>query len=153
MNQKSEDRHETRRRGLAYVGASLSVSAAILQAIILIAVPGGLLDSQEIERDPQGQARRVSKADLPLSSLLYILGDGFDGQAANSINWSVRSADLAESPESVRWEEYMAPIMEDESGDAYDPHDAYPEGMPEVFHWQVGSEGEGCDTVSEEVKT
>lgn len=50
---------------------------------------------------------------------------------------------LAESPESVRWEEYMAPIMEDESGDAYDPHDAYPEGMPEVFHWQVGGEGEG----------
>ena len=25
---------------------------------------------------------------------------------------------LAESPESVRWEEYMAPIMQDESGDA-----------------------------------
>ncbi len=60
---------------------------------------------------------------------------------------------LAESPESVRWEEYMAPIMEDESGDAYDPHDAYPEGMPEVFHWQVGGGGNGCDTVSEEVKT
>ena len=60
---------------------------------------------------------------------------------------------LAESPESVRWEEYMAPIMEDESGDAYDPHDAYPEGMPEVFHWRVGGGGKGCDTVSEEVKT
>ena len=29
---------------------------------------------------------------------------------------------LAESPKSVRWEEYMAPIMEDESGDDYDPH-------------------------------
>ena len=50
---------------------------------------------------------------------------------------------LAESPESVRWEEYMAPIMQDESGDAYDPHDAYPEGWPEVFHWQVGGGGEG----------
>ncbi len=104
MNQKSADYHdhyETRRRGLAYVGASLSVSAAILQAMDLIAVPGGLLDSQEIEREPQGQARRVSEADLPLSNLLYILGDGFDGQAANSINWRVRNADLAESPESV----------------------------------------------------
>ena len=60
---------------------------------------------------------------------------------------------LAESPESVRWEEYMAPIMEDESGDDYDPHDAYPEGLPEVFHWRVGGGEEGCDTVSKEVKT
>ena len=50
---------------------------------------------------------------------------------------------LAESPESVRWEEYMAPIMEDESGDDYDPHDAYPEGMPEVFHWRVGGGEKG----------
>ena len=48
---------------------------------------------------------------------------------------------LAESPESVRWEEYMAPCMQDESGDAYDPHDAYPEGLPEVFHWRVGGGG------------
>ena len=45
---------------------------------------------------------------------------------------------LAESPESVRWKEYMAPIMEDGSGDEYDPHDAYPEGLPGVFHWRVG---------------
>ena len=50
---------------------------------------------------------------------------------------------LAESPESVRWEESMAPIMQDESGDAYDPHDAYPEGLPEVFHWRVAGGGEG----------
>ena len=49
---------------------------------------------------------------------------------------------LAECPESVRWEEYMAPIMEDESGDAYDPYDAYPEGLPEVFHWGVADGGE-----------
>ena len=31
---------------------------------------------------------------------------------------------LAQSPESERWEEYVAPIMQDESRDAYDPHDA-----------------------------
>ncbi|MCY3708365.1 MAG: L-rhamnose mutarotase [Caldilineaceae bacterium] len=60
---------------------------------------------------------------------------------------------LAQSPESVRWEEYMAPIMEDESGDDYDPHDAYPEGMPEVFHWQIDGRGEGRDTVSKGIKT
>ena len=49
---------------------------------------------------------------------------------------------LAESSESVRREEYMAPIMQDESGDAYDPHDAYPEGLPEVFHWRVAGGGD-----------
>ena len=59
---------------------------------------------------------------------------------------------LAESPESVRWEEYMAPIMQDESGDAYDPHDAYPEGLPEVFHWRVAGGGEGHDTFCKETK-
>lgn len=44
---------------------------------------------------------------------------------------------LAESDDSVRWEEYMAPIMESATGDAYDPANAYPEGLPEVFYWQV----------------
>ena len=43
---------------------------------------------------------------------------------------------LDECPESVRWEEYMAPIMENASGDAYDPENPYPEGLPEVFYWE-----------------
>ena len=60
---------------------------------------------------------------------------------------------LAESPKSVRWEEYMAPIMEDESGDDYDPYDAYPDGWPEVFHWRVADRGDGRDTVFKEDKT
>ena len=50
---------------------------------------------------------------------------------------------LAESPESVRWEEYMAPCMENGGGGDYDPYDAYPEGLPEVFHWRVGGGGGG----------
>ena len=81
----------------AYVGASLSESAAILQALgigamDLMAVPGGLLDSREIERDPEGQARRVTEAGLPLSNLLYIFGDGFDDRPVNSVDESVRAA-------------------------------------------------------------
>ena len=44
---------------------------------------------------------------------------------------------LAESDDSVRWEEYMAPIMESATGDAYDPVNAYPDGLPEVFYWQA----------------
>ena len=43
---------------------------------------------------------------------------------------------LDASPDSVRWEEYMAPIMEGESGENYDPASAYPPGMPEVYYWE-----------------
>ena len=83
----------------AYVGASLSESAAILQALgvqamDLIAAPGALLDSREIERDPQGQARRVTEAGLPLSNLLYVFGDGFDDRPLNSVDDTVRAANL-----------------------------------------------------------
>ena len=46
---------------------------------------------------------------------------------------------LAESPDSVRWEEYMAPIMENAGGSDYDPANAYPEGLPEVYCWDAGS--------------
>ena len=79
----------------AYVGASLPESAAILQALgvqamDLIAAPGALLDSREIERDPQGQARRVSEASLPLSNLLYVFGD----RPLNSVDDTVRAANL-----------------------------------------------------------
>jgi len=44
---------------------------------------------------------------------------------------------LGKSPESVRWEEYMAPIMEGADDEAYDPNDAYPQGLPEVFSWKA----------------
>ena len=83
----------------AYVGASLPESAAILQALgvqamDLIAAPGALLDSRENERDPLGQARRVSEAGLPLSNLLYVFGDGFDDRPLNSVDDTVRAANL-----------------------------------------------------------
>jgi len=51
---------------------------------------------------------------------------------------------LAESPDSQRWEVYMAPIMEDASGEPYDPANAYPEGLPEVFHWQAVKNNDDC---------
>jgi L-rhamnose mutarotase len=47
---------------------------------------------------------------------------------------------LGDSPKSLRWEEYMAPIMEGEAEAAYDPENAYPDGLPEVFHWESPSE-------------
>ncbi len=42
---------------------------------------------------------------------------------------------LEASLESVKWAEYMAPIMESAGGDDYDAANPYPEGLPEVFHW------------------
>ena len=44
---------------------------------------------------------------------------------------------LGQCPDSVRWEQYMAPIMEGESGEDYDAANAYPQGLPEVFYWQA----------------
>ena len=42
---------------------------------------------------------------------------------------------LGESPGSVRWEEYMEPIIEYAGGGSYDPNNPYPDSLPEVFFW------------------
>ena len=46
---------------------------------------------------------------------------------------------LGECPESVRWEAYMEPIMEDAVGQDYDPENPYPDSLPEVFFWRKGA--------------
>ena len=46
---------------------------------------------------------------------------------------------LGECPESVRWEAYMEPIMEDAGGQTYDPENPYPDSLPEVFFWRRGA--------------
>ena len=46
---------------------------------------------------------------------------------------------LGESPESLRWEQYMEPIMEEAGDQGYDPENAYPESLPEVFFWNKGA--------------
>jgi L-rhamnose mutarotase len=43
---------------------------------------------------------------------------------------------LNDSPAVIRWEEYMAPIMEDVAGKVFNPENAYPESLPEVFYWE-----------------
>jgi L-fuconolactonase len=44
---------------------------------------------------------------------------------------------LDASPESVKWEQWMAPMMETAEGDEYDPEHAYPDGLPEVWRWEA----------------
>ena len=83
----------------SFVGASLAESADILRAIgvyamDLIAMPGALLDSREIERDPQGQARRVCEPGMELSNLLYLFGAGFDDRPVNSADAAVRAQNM-----------------------------------------------------------
>ena len=46
---------------------------------------------------------------------------------------------LGECPESVRWEAYMEPVMEDAGGQTYDPENPYPDSLPEVFFWRKGA--------------
>lgn len=43
---------------------------------------------------------------------------------------------LSRAPASRRWEEYMAPILEQGAGEPYDPDEAWPSGLPEVFRWE-----------------
>src|SRR5690606_5601351 len=43
---------------------------------------------------------------------------------------------LNDSPESNRWEEYMSQIMEENAGKSFDPANAFPDSLPEVFFWE-----------------
>ena len=43
---------------------------------------------------------------------------------------------LSQSPHSQRWEEHMVSVLEQTSGEDYDPDQAWPEGLPEVFRWE-----------------
>ena len=44
---------------------------------------------------------------------------------------------LNKSPIVLRWEEYMAPIMEASDDRIFDPKNPYPVSMPEVFFWDA----------------
>ena len=44
---------------------------------------------------------------------------------------------LSKAPASIRWEQFMASIMEDVSGGAYDPDQAWPPSLSEVFYWSA----------------
>jgi len=57
-------------------------------------------------------------------------------------NYAQAAEALSKAPESVKWEEYMAPIMEDTEGGDYDPNNAFPDGLPEVFYWEASPDGE-----------
>jgi len=59
---------------------------------------------------------------------------------------------LSASPEVLRWEEYMAPIMEETGTNGFDPANAYPSSLPEVFYWAPASSvGEAAKSASETV--
>ena len=80
----------------SFVGTSLLESATIwrglgIESMDLLAIPGASLDSAEIDRDPEGQARRFSEPGMDLSNLLYIFGADFADRAVNSADASVRS--------------------------------------------------------------
>ncbi len=43
---------------------------------------------------------------------------------------------LSQAPHSQRWEEHMVSVLEQTSGEDYDPAQAWPQGLPEVFRWE-----------------
>ena len=46
---------------------------------------------------------------------------------------------LSQSPAALRWEEYMAPLMESNGDEPFDPANAYPTSLPEVFYWEASA--------------
>ena len=46
---------------------------------------------------------------------------------------------LNASPESVRWEEAMEPMLRQGDGTDYEPQDAYPDGLPVIFRWECSA--------------
>ena len=54
-------------------------------------------------------------------------------------DYAAATAFLDKQPKSLEWEEWMAPIMETGAGGEYDPANAYPSGLPEVFRWEAGA--------------
>lgn len=88
-----------------WVGASFDESAGIYRALgvdamDLIAMPGGALEANAIAADPKGQAGRVKDVDIDLANILVIFGDGFADRAVNSADAAVR-ADVAETYKAV----------------------------------------------------
>jgi L-rhamnose mutarotase len=43
---------------------------------------------------------------------------------------------LSASTAVLRWEEYMAPIMDGSGNEAFDPANPYPASLPEVYFWE-----------------
>lgn len=83
----------------SFVGTTLLESANIwralgIQSIDLFAVPGAQLDSEEIEQDPKGQARRFKKLGMPVSNLFYLFGTDFENRALNSPDVIVQSKNM-----------------------------------------------------------
>ncbi len=72
----------------------------------------------------------------------YIYRDGLTAFVLMEANDYRRCAEmLSQAPHSQRWEEHMVPILEQTSGEAYDPDQAWPEGLPEVFRWESSQAG------------
>lgn len=61
------------------------------------------------------------------------------GEAAAHV--AVRYVKVADDTGAVRREEDMAPIVQDESGAAFGPRHAFPEGPPDLFQWRVPGAG------------
>ena len=83
----------------SFVGTSLVEAARIwralgVHAMDLLALPGAPVDAREIDRDPQGMARRFTEPGMELANLIYIFGADFEDRAINSADPSVRQRNM-----------------------------------------------------------
>jgi L-rhamnose mutarotase len=61
---------------------------------------------------------------------------------------------LSQSPVALRWEKYMAPIIDNAGDQAFDPAHAYPPSLPEIFYWEAPTfDGNGRKPLEEKTKS
>ncbi len=101
MNRKAACVGEIKLSGAAWTwaGATLEEAAGIYRALgvnamDLIAMPGAVLEVDEIARDPHDRAARARNLDITLGNLIAIFGSGFEDRALNSTDPGVRKRNL-----------------------------------------------------------
>lgn len=83
----------------SFVGTSLVESAQIwralgVHAMDLLAIPDTPINAEEIDRDPQGLARRFTEPGMELPNLIYFFGSSFEDRAINSTDPAVRRRNM-----------------------------------------------------------
>lgn len=82
-----------------WVGSSLEEASGIYKALgvyamDLIAMPGAMLEPDEIASDPLGQAKHLKGLDIKLANLITGFGQNFEDRALNSTDPAIRMKNL-----------------------------------------------------------
>jgi hypothetical protein len=85
----------------SFVGTTLQESVAIyralgIKAVDLIALPGAILDSQTVIREPAKEAKRINDLNVQVGNLIFSFASGFSERAINHRDSKVRMSNVKE---------------------------------------------------------